>query len=501
MSNITKLNELMKRRTEIEGAGEGSTNNQSNARGRINLLFDEKSFVELGSFVTHRNTDFNMSNKFIPADGIVVGYGTIEGRLVYAYSQDSTTLGGALGEMHAKKICQIYDLALKMGAPVVGLVDTAGLRLQESTDALNGFGEIFLKQTIASGVIPQITAILGNCCGGSSFIPALSDFSFMIAKNSKLFVNSPNTLESKTASFESIASAKYHSENSGMVDFVYETENEVFGGIRSLISVLPANNLEAAAYNTCTDDLNRVSLELNELEVASGVDARSIIMSVADNSNLLEVKKEYAKTIITGFIKLNGGTVGVIANQTLDTDGTLTSKACKKASKFINICDSFNIPILSFTDVTGFNAVIKEEEEISKAVSSMIYAFANATVPKVNVLLNRCYGSAYVAMNSKHIGADFVYAWPSAKISMMDANSAVRIMYADEIKASKKADELIEEKTSEYENLQSSPYAAASRGYIDDIIEPASTRKRVIAAIEMLSTKRENRPDKKHGTV
>jgi len=507
MSIQNQINELTNRRAIIEqGGGEAAikkvhADGKLTARERIEKLLDTNSFVEVGAFVKQRATDFNLCEKEAPADGVVTGYGTIEGRLVYVYSQDATVLGGALGEMHAKKIVSIYDLALKMGAPVIGLIDSAGLRLQESTDALAGFGNLFLKQSQASGVIPQITGILGTCGGGAAILPSLSDFTFMTSKNSKLFVNSPNALDDKSASFETYATADFHAENTGIVDFICENEEQCILEMRKLVELLPSNNYEDSPLFNSNDDINRVSAELNNI-VTDGIDAKAVITSIADSNDFVEVKSSYAKEIVTGFIRLNGSTVGIIGNSTVENDGKLTSIACEKVSSFVKVCDAFNIPIVSLTDVTGFSASATEEKAgISKAVAKMAYSFANATVPKVNVIINRAYGSAYVVQNSKHIGADFVYAWPNAKISVMDASSAVKIMYADEIQNSTVADEVIASKTSEYESIQSSPYQAASRGYIDDIIEPAATRKRVIAALEMLYTKRELCQDKKHGTV
>ncbi|MFP4698149.1 MAG: acyl-CoA carboxylase subunit beta [Eubacteriales bacterium] len=508
MSNASKLNELIKRRADIEtGGGDWAKSKvhslgQLTARERIEQLLDENSFVEIGVFVTHRATDFNMNQQKTPTDGVVTGYGTLGGNLVYIYSQDVNILKGALGEMHAKKICNLYNLALKIGAPIIGLVDSAGLRLQESTDALQGFGELFVKQSLASGIIPQIIAILGNCGGGASMIPSLADFTFMTSKNARLYVNSPNALDSKAASFDTVASAKFHSEESGMVDFVFDNEEDLLNGIRKIIELLPENNVDDTPSVDTTDDLNRIDTELNDMDISNGINSREIINKIADNNDFFEVKKNYAETMVTGLLRLNGNTVGVVANYTLDNDGTLTSEACIKAVRFIRICDAFNIPILTLTDVTGFYASIKEEQKsLGKMVSKMLFAFTNATVPKVNVIVGRGYGSAYIAMNSKHIGADSVYAWPNARIGMMEASSAVKIMYADDIKESDNSEALISERSAEFEDLQSSPYAAASHGYIDDIIEPAATRKRVIAAFEMLFSKTEERPDKKHDTI
>jgi acetyl-CoA carboxylase carboxyltransferase component len=507
MSIQNNINDLTNRRAQIElGGGEAAikkvhADGKLAARERVEKLLDTNSFVEVGAFVQPRSTDFNLSDVEAPADGVVTGYGTIEGRLVYVYSQDATVLGGALGEQHARKITTIYDMALKMGAPVIALIDSAGLRLQESTDALNGFGEIFLKQSLASGVVPQIGAILGNCGGGAAIIPSLSDFTFMTTEKANLFVNSPNALDDKIATLETYASANFHAENTGIVDFVCDSDEECLVQVRKLVDMLPSNNFEDSPIYDTNDDINRVASELNSI-VSDGVDSKSIIKSIADGNDVVEVKASYGVEVVTALIRLNGSTVGVIANQTLDSEAKLTIDSCEKVTSMVKFCDSFNIPVVTITDVTGFVATVAQEKAgISKYVSAMTYAFANATVPKINIIVNRAFGSAYVAQNSKHIGADFVYAWPNAQISVMEAASAVKIMYSEEIASSKVADEVIANKTNEYANMQASPYAAASRGYIDDIIEPAATRKRLIAALEMLYTKRDSRPDKKHGTI
>lgn len=478
---------------------------ETSSSKRIASLLDDGSFVEIGAYVTARSTDFNLQSKETPGDGVLTGYGTIDGNLVYVYSQDATVLGGSIGEMHAKKIVKLYDLALKMGAPVIGLVDCAGLRLQEATDALNGFGEIYLSQTKASGVVPQITAIFGICGGGLAVVPALTDFTFMEAKKAKLFVNSPNALDGNRTEVNDTASAKFQSEEAGLVDAI-GTEDEILAQIRELVSILPANNEDDLSYAECEDDLNRVCADL-----ANCVGDTSIALSmISDNNFFFETKANIAKSIVTGFIRLNGITVGAVANRTeiVGEDGevaekfeaSLTSAAAYKAAEFVEFCDAFNIPVLSLTNVKGFKATVCEEKKIAKAVAKLTYTFANATVPKVNVVIGEAYGSAYVAMNSKSIGADIVYAWPNASIGMMDATAAAKIIYADEIAKGNGA-AVVNEKAAEYAALQSSAVAAAKRGYVDDIIEPEDTRKRVIAAFEMLFTKREDRPSKKHGTV
>lgn len=473
---------------------------ENSASRRIATLLDEGSFVEIGGAVTARSTTFNLQEKAAPSDGVITGYGVIDGNLVYVYSQDADVLGGALGEMHAKKIARIYDMAMKMGAPVIGLIDCAGLRLQEATDALEAFGSLYHKQALASGVIPQVTAIFGMCGGGLAVVPGLTDFTFMEAKDGKLFVNSPNALEGNEISKCNTASAEYQSKTAGLVDGI-GAEAEILGQIRDLVCMLPANNEDDMSYEECTDDLNRICADIAN----ASEDTAIALAQIADNQILVETKKDYAKEMVTGFIRLNGMTVGVVANRSkvynaeaeveAEFDSVLTVDGCKKATDFVNFCDAFSIPVLTLTNVTGFAATVESEKNMASAVAKLTYAFANATVPKVNVIVGKAFGSAYVSMNSKSIGADLVYAWPTAEIGMMDAKLAAQIMYAD-------ADaETLNEKAAEYKELQSSPNSAAARGYVDAIIEPADTRKYVIGAFEMLFTKREDRPAKKHGKV
>ena len=478
----------------------GNMATESAASSRVTALLDAGSFVEIGGAVTARTTDFNMQEKETPADGVITGYGVIDGNLVYVYSQDVSVLNGAVGEMHAKKIVNIYDMAMKMGAPVIGLVDCAGLRLQEATDALHAFGNLYLKQTMASGVIPQITAIFGTCGGGLSVIPALTDFTFMEASKAKLFVNSPNALPGNHVSKLDTSSAKYQSEEAGLVDDI-GTEEEILANIRSLVCMIPGNNEENGAYEDCTDSLNRLC---EGIENASE-DTSIALSMIADDNVFFETKRNFAKDMVTGFIRLNGMTVGAAANRskvyneetevTDQFDGSLSADGAKKAAEFVNFCDAFNIPVLTLTNVTGFAASEYDEKNLAREAAKLTYAFANATVPKVNVVVGKAYGSAYVTMNSKSVGADMVYAWPAAEIGMMEADLAAKIMYAG-------ADaDTLKEKTAEYRKLQSSPLSAARRGYVDTMIEPSETRKYVIGAFEMLFTKREDRPMKKHGSV
>ena len=480
------------------------TSNQVIARQRIENLLDDNSFVEIGAGVKARTTDFNIKTKDTPSDGVVTGYGLINDRLVYVYSQDPEVLGGSVGEMHAKKIVHLYNLALKMGAPVIGIVDSTGLRLQESVDGLGAFGKIYAKQSVASGVIPMITAVFGNCGGGLSIVAGLSDFVFMEADKASLFLNAPNTIDDNKS--DETKSAAFQSEVTGNVSFKGNAD-EIYAGIRDLFSVLPGCNDEDADFLDCEDDLNRGIANATSM----AEDTAILLASVSDNGFIMETKKDYAPEMVTAFIKLNGATVGAVANRTkiYDEDANevasfenkLTSKGCEKAAKFVDFCDSFNIPVLTLTNVDGFATSMDEEVLGVKNYSKLVYAFSNASVPKVNLIVKDAMGSSSVVMNSKSTGADIVYAWPQAKIGIMEAGLAVKIIYASELESADNAADLIAEKTAEYNENQNSIEAAAARGYVDSVINPEDTRKYLIAAFEMLYTKLEDRPSKKHGTV
>lgn len=473
----------------------------SKASQRIAALLDDNSFVEIGGLVTARATDFNLKPNETPSDGCITGYGVINGNLVYVYSQDASVLNGTIGEMHAKKITNLYDLAMKTGAPVIGLIESAGLRLQEATDALAAFGEIYLKQTMASGVIPQITAVFGTCGGGLGLFPTMTDFTFMEEKNAKLFVNAPNALDGNVITKCDSSSAKFQAEESGIVDVVAD-EATILEKVRELVSFLPANNEDDASFlEDCTDDLNRVNPE-----IAGCVGDTSVALSIlADDNNFFEVKAGYAKNMVTGFLRLDGVTVGAVANRSeiCDEEGkvaekldaVLTAEGCEKAAEFINFCDAFGIPVLTLTNVKGYEATLASEKAIAKAAAKLTYAFANATVPKVNVVIGKALGTAYVVMNSKAIGADITMAWPDAQIGAMDGKLAAKIMYDGQ------GADVINEKAAEYEALTLNVTSAAKRGYVDQIVNAADTRKYVIGAFEMLFTKSEDRPAKKHGTV
>lgn len=455
-----------------------STNELKQANSRINAFVDAGSFVEIGAMVTARSTDFALQECSAPGDGVVTGYATVEGKLVYVYSQDASVLGGSIGEMHAKKIVRLYDMAMKMGAPVVALVDCAGLRLEEAADALDGFGSLYLSQAKASGVVPQITVVFGKCGGGMAVSAGMSDFVYMEEKSASLYVSAPNTLDGNYAEKCNTAAAAYQAENTGMVDGI-GSEDEILAQVRALIAVLPSNNEEAAVSDS-QDDLNRMTAELEGV-----TDVRAIAASISDGFKFVETKKDYAKDMVTGFVVLDGVTTGVVAN----AETSLSPAGCKKAASFVNFCDAFEIPVLTLTNVKGYAATVCAEKSMAKAAAELVYAFANATVPKINVILKDAYASAYVAMNSKSIGADIVYAVEGAKVGIMDASAAAKIIGGEDLKAVAKA----------FDEKQTA-VAAAKRGYVDEIITMSTLRKNVLVALEMLFNKREDAPLKKHGT-
>jgi acetyl-CoA carboxylase carboxyltransferase component len=483
----------------IDGGQEMSSNNASLAMQRIAKLVDENSFMEINSLVTARSTDFNLTAQKAPSDGVITGHGLVDGNLVFIYSQDASVLNGTIGEMHARKIASVYDTAMKMGAPIIGFVDCGGIRLQESTDALDGFGQIYAKEAEASGVIPQITAVFGNCGGGLAVVPALSDFAFVEESKGRVFVNSPDAIEGNRVEKCDTASAKFQSEETGVIDGV-GTEDEIIASIRELITMLPSNNDSDIYTSECADDLNR-ACESMEAMVA---DPRYLLSELSDDHVFFETKKNYARNMVTGFVKLNGMTVGAVANcvAVYDEEGSkaeefssgLTARGCDKAAEFVQFCDAFSIPIVTLTNANGFKACKCTEKRLAKSLAKMIYAFSSASSAKVNLITGEAYGSAYVAMNSKSIGADLVFAWKDAKIGAMDAKLAAKILCPDA-----KADEL-SAKAAEYEQKQSSVQAAAERGYVNLIIEPEDTRKYLIAAFEMLYSKYAGEPEKKHGT-
>lgn len=509
-----KLEDLRNRKSKIEeGGGQKRIDSQHSkgkltARERINLLFDEATFVELDAFVKHRCVNFGMEKVDAPGEGVVTGYGLVDGRLVYAFAQDFTVVGGSLGEMHAKKICKVQDLALKMGAPLVGINDSGGARIQEAVDALAGYGDIFYRNTIASGVVPQISAIMGPSAGGAVYSPALTDFIFMVDQTSKMFITGPQVIETVTGekvSAEELGGAMTHNKTSGVAHFMSENEEVCIEEIKRLLSFLPSNNMETAPIFDINDDINRIVPELEEIVPENPnkpYDMKSIITSIADDEDLFEVQPYYAQNMITGFIRINGQSVGVIGNQPKVLAGCLDINASDKAGRFIRTCDSFNIPVLTFVDVPGFLPGTNQEYGgIIRHGAKMLYAYSEATVPLVTLIVRKAYGGAYLAMASKHLGADIVFAWPTAEIAVMGPEGAANIIFKKEIADSEDPQTTREEKIQDYKGEFATPYKAAERGFVDDVIEPSVTRPRIVDALNMLASKRETRPSKKHGNI
>lgn len=508
------LEEVKRRKEKIQqGGGAKRIEKQHEqgkltARERLNMLFDEGSFREMGVFVKHRCTNFGMENVEAPGEGVVTGYGTVNGRLVYAYAQDFTVLGGSLGEMHAQKIVAVMDMALKMGAPIIGMNDSGGARIQEGVDALSGYGSIFFKNTISSGVIPQISVIMGPCAGGAVYSPAITDFIFMVDKTSQMFITGPQVIKTVTGeeiSAETLGGAMTHNSVSGVAHFLSSNDEACIEDIKRLLSFLPSNNLETSPIFETKDDLNRIEEKLNEIipeNPNKSYDVKEVIQAIADNGDFMETQTYYAQNIVTGFIRINGQSIGVIANQPKFLAGCLDINASDKSCRFIRTCDSFNIPILNLVDVPGFlPGTSQEYGGIIRHGAKMLFAYSEATVPKVTLVLRKAYGGAYLGMCSKELGADVVLAWPTAEIAVMGSEGAANIIFKKEIESAANSEEERKNKIELYKDKFSSPYAAAERGFIDDVIEPATTRPMLASAFEMLSSKRETRPSKKHGNL
>jgi len=509
-----KLNELIERKKKVElGGGESAIAKQHEsgkltARERILKLLDANSFVEMDAFVEHRCVNFGMEKKTAPGEGVITGYGTIDGRLVYVFAQDFTVIGGSLGEMHAAKIVKAQEAALKVGAPIIGINDSGGARIQEGVDALAGYGRIFYNNTIASGVIPQISVILGPCAGGAVYSPALTDFIFMVENTSKMFITGPQVIETVTGekvSAEQLGGAMTHNSVSGVAHFLDSDEDACIAKIKHLLSFLPQNNLENAPAFDTQDDLNRIDTVLNEIipeNPNKAYDMKQVISTLADRGEFLEYQPYFAENIITGFMRINGKSVGVIANQPNKLAGCLDINASDKSSKFIRTCDAFNVPILTLVDVPGFLPGTNQEYGgIIRHGAKMLYAYSEATVPKVTVITRKAYGGSYLAMCSRDLGADVVLAWPTAEIAVMGPDGAANIIFRKDIDSAEDKNEKRKEKIAEYRNTVANPYIAAARGYIDDVIEPANTRQRIISAFDMLAGKREQKPSKKHGNI
>lgn len=511
---VNKLEDLRQRKERIQlGGGPERIAAQHEkgkltARERINLLFDEGTFVEIDAFVKHRCTNFGLEKVETPGEGVVTGYGMVDGRLVYAYAQDFTVLGGSLGEMHAKKISKIQDMALKMGAPIIGINDSGGARIQEGVDALSGYGNIFYRNTISSGVIPQITAIMGPCAGGAVYSPALTDFIFMVDKTSQMFITGPQVIKTVTGeevTAEALGGAMTHNRTSGVAHFVSPNDEACIAEIRRLLSFLPSNNMENPPVFDTADDINKIIPELDDIIPESPnkpYDMKEIITRIADDGDFFEVQPYYATNMITGFIRLNGQSVGVIANQPKVLAGCLDINASDKAGRFIRTCDAFNIPIVNFVDVPGFLPGTNQEYGgIIRHGAKMLYAYSEATVPLITLIIRKAYGGAYIAMCNKELGADIVLAWPTAEIAVMGPEGAANIIFRKEIAEAEDPQTARAEIIANYKAEFATPYKAAERGYVDDVIEPSATRPRLIDALNMLASKRETRPPKKHGNI
>jgi propionyl-CoA carboxylase beta chain len=478
------------------------------ARERLDLLLDPDTFNELDMFVTHRTSDFGLSEKKFPGDGVVTGYGQIDGRLVYVFSQDFTVFGGSLSEAHAEKICKVMDLAMKNGAPVIGLNDSGGARIQEGVVSLGAYADIFLRNTLASGVVPQISAIMGPCAGGAVYSPAITDFIFMVEETSYMFVTGPNVLKAVThedVTFEQLGGAKVHNDTSGVAHFSCPSEPDCIRMIRRLLSYIPSNNLEDAPRIVPVDSPARAEEVLDSIipdNPNKPYDMKSVIQYIVDDGVFFEVQEYFATNVIVGFARLNGRSVGIVAQQPKALAGVLNINASDKAARFVRFCDCFNIPLITFVDVPGFlPGVGQEHSGIIRHGAKLLYAYCEATVPKITVITRKAYGGAYDVMSSKHVRGDINYAWPTAEIAVMGADGAVNILFKDEIERAEDPEQRRKELIAEYIDKFANPYIAASRGYIDEVIEPHQTRSKLISALEMLKNKRDTNPPKKHGNI
>ena len=513
MSDNPKIKQLSERKARTRLGGGADRIDAQHKKGRLttrerlDILLDRGSFREVDAFVVHRTSDFGLDQQKTPSDSVVTGWGTIEGRLVYVYSQDFTVLGGSLGEVHAGKICKIMDMAMKNGAPVIGLNDSGGARIQEGVVALAGYADIFLRNTLASGVVPQISAIMGPCAGGAVYSPALTDFIFMVKNSSYMFVTGPDVVKAVTheeVSFEDLGGASIHAEKSGACHVAADSEADTLYLIRKLLGYLPQNNMEDAPF-VQSDDPLRMNDELNSIvpeDPNKPYDIKDVIRPIVDGGEFFEIHESYAPNIVVGFARLGGHSVGIVANQPAVLAGVLDIDASEKGARFVRFCDSFNIPIITFEDVPGFlPGTFQEHHGIIRSGAKLLYAYCEATVPKLTIITRKAYGGAYCVMSSKHIRSDVNLAWPTAEIAVMGPDGAVSIVFRKELE--KAADPLQRkaELVAEYKEKFASPYVAAERGYVDDVIEPKETRPRLINALEMLSNKRDSNPAKKHGNI
>ncbi|VBB41104.1 Methylmalonyl-CoA carboxyltransferase 12S subunit [uncultured Spirochaetota bacterium] len=509
-----KLKLLEQRRAKVLAGGGPKRVEAQHAKGkktareRIEALLDRGSFIELDAFVEHRSSDLGMAEVEAPGEGVVIGYGTIQGRTVYVFAQDFTVIGGSLGEMHAAKICKAMDMAVKVGCPCIGINDSGGARIQEGVDALSGYGDIFYRNTLSSGVVPQISVIMGPCAGGAVYSPALTDFVFMTEGTANMFITGPQVIKAVTGedvSAEGLGGAKVHTEVSGVAHFKFKDEDSTLEAVRKLLSYLPQNNIEDAPLFNTGDDPFRADQELAAIIPDSAnkpYDVRRVIERVVDTGDFFEVQPDYAKNIVTGFARLAGRSIGIIANQPAVLAGVLDINASDKASRFIRFCDSFNIPLLTLSDTAGYlPGVGQEHGGVIRHGAKLLYAYSEATVPKMTVILRKAYGGAYIAMCSRHLGADQVFAWPSAEIAVMGPDGAANIIFKKEIEEAADPASARKEKIEEYKKNFANPYKAAIRGYVDDVIDPSQTRARLCAALSMLLGKRQTLPARKHGNI
>lgn len=513
MDMLDKIDEMYDLKREIElGGGDARIEKQHakgklTARERIDLLLDEGTFVEINPFIKHRVTDFGMGEQKGPGDGVVTGYGKVNGRPVYLFAQDFTVFGGALGEMHAKKIATVMDLAAKNGAPFIGINDSGGARIQEGVLSLDGYGHIFYRNSIYSGVIPQISVIMGPCAGGAVYSPAITDFILMVDKTSQMFITGPKVIETVTGeqiSSEDLGGSKVHNTISGNAHFRAPSEEEAVEQIKRLLSYLPQSNKEKAPKlpRPEGEDWRPELLDVVPIESTRPYDVRKVVEQVVDEGSFMEVHSEFAKNIVVGFARIGGVSVGLVCNQPKALAGGLDIDSSDKAARFIRTCDAFNIPIITFEDVSGFFPGVKQEHGgIIRHGAKILYAYSEATVPKITVILRKAYGGAYVALNSKSIGADLVFAWPNAEIAVMGAPGAANIIFANEIAKSEDPEATRAAKIEEYKDKFANPYVAASLGMVDDVIDPRETRIKLIQSLEMLENKEESRPKKKHGNI
>jgi acetyl-CoA carboxylase carboxyltransferase component len=509
-----KIRDLRKKQVKIQMMGgddaveKQHSQGKLTARERIRLFFDKGTFREIDMLVKHRSTDFGMETKEIPSDGIITGHGFVNGRPVFGFFQDFTARGGSLGQMHAQKICKIMDLAIKAGVPVVGFNDSGGARIQEGVDALYGYGSVFIRNSRASGVIPQISAIMGPCAGGAVYSPAMMDFVFMVKNTGYMYITGPEVVKAvngEETTHEELGGAMSHNTKSGCAHFACEDDMDTIEQIKTLLGFLPNNNMEEPPFLTSTDSPQRLCHELDRVipdTNREAYDMMDVIRSLVDNGYFFETHKYFARNIIVGFARLGGRAIGIIANQPKVLAGCLDINASDKATRFIRFCDSFNIPLLTVVDVPGYLPGTDQEwGGVIRHGAKLLWSYSEATVPKLTVITRKSYGGAYIAMSSSHLGADMVFAWPTAEIAVMGAEGAVNIIYRGEIKEAKDPKEERKKRMTEYEELLYNPYIAASRGYIDAVIRPCDTRYRLIDALEVLSTKSEVLPPKKHGNI